>query len=106
MSPEIADELAMMAVAAVFVVMWWLLRNKDEAQAEQIALLFRKHDDDAQRLENLRLEIARNHYERAELDKRFDRLDQTIAGGLERIGEKVDHLANVMMSHISKEPTQ
>ena len=90
-------------LAGLFAITAWLLRNKDAAQEAQIDLLFRKHDDDAARLDALRLEIARNHYERNELDQRFDRLDHTIKDGLERIGAKVDRLSDAMLAHISKE---
>ena len=67
-------ELASTGAFIVFSVLWWLLKSKDEAQQAQIKLLFDKHDDDARALQELRLQIAQNHYHKVELDARFEKL--------------------------------
>lgn len=96
-------DLIMTAVGGVFSVLWWLLRQKDEAQQEQIRLLFRKHDDDAAALQELRVMIAQKHYERPELDAKFDRLDQTFREGFRDLGTKFDKLSDTLTIHITKE---
>ncbi|APB99015.1 hypothetical protein [Polynucleobacter asymbioticus] len=76
------------AIGAVFV---YLLNRKDQAQENQISDLFKKHDEDSSRLHELELQVAKNHYQKIEvdaildrfksyLDERFDRLEQSILG--------------------------
>jgi hypothetical protein len=69
-----------------------LLRNKDQAQAEQIAMLFKKHDDDVAALQELRLQIANNHYVKHELDLRFDKLEATFTRGFDELGKALRDL--------------
>ncbi|MHB8914724.1 MAG: hypothetical protein ACYC4K_02805 [Thiobacillus sp.] len=60
-----------------------------EAQDMQIALLFKKHDEDVQKLEDLKQRIAENHPSETKvrsmfsdfklyLDQRFDRMEDAI----------------------------
>lgn len=79
-----------LGLTALVVVVWYLLRQKDTTQSEQIKLLFEKHDHDAKALEDLRLEIARSHYERPELDKKFDKLEENFRQGFFKIEAKLD----------------
>ncbi len=72
----------------------WFLRSKDEFQAKQIALLFVKHDEDAKALQDLRIQIASNHYVKQELDSRFDKLEAAFSAGFKTLGEKFDRLAD------------
>lgn len=97
-------ELIVAGVTGVFSIVWWLLRQKDasqerqiEAQQRQIELLFRKHDDDAQRLEDLKLKIAENHYMKTELDQKIAHLDNSIREGLRDLGGKLDKLTEVLI---------
>ncbi len=73
-------------VGAVFV---YLLNKKDSAQESDIQILYEKHDEDANRLRDLELKVAQNHYQKMEvdaildrfksyLDDRFDRLEKSI----------------------------
>jgi hypothetical protein len=71
----------------------WFLRSKDEFQGKQIALLFLKHDEDAKALQELRIQIASNHYVKQELDARFDKLEAAFTSGFKGLGEKFDRLA-------------
>src|SRR5574340_326512 len=90
-------ELALLAVTALFIVLWWLLRQKDATQARQIELLFTKHDDDAQRLTDLELKIAANHYIKPELDAKFERLESSIREGMRELGGKFDRLSEALI---------
>jgi hypothetical protein len=90
-------EIALFIVGAVFTFIGFLLRQKDEKQEEQIKLLFSKHDEDAARLEELRLEIAKHHYIRSELDAKFDKLENSIVEGLDKLGAKFDKLGERLM---------
>jgi hypothetical protein len=94
-------EILFAIISGIFTVLisviWFLLRQKDAKQAEQINALFGKHDMDAQKLQDLSLEIAKRHYERPELDSRFERLESSIKEGLKELGGKFDRLAEALM---------
>lgn len=90
-------ELGMWFFGAIGTVLWYLLRQKDAKQQKDIELLWTKHDEDAQRLADLSLEIAKKHYERPELDGKFDRLDASIRDGLRELGNKFDRLAEALI---------
>ena len=90
-------EVCLTIVGGVFTVLWWLLRQKDEKQEASIKILFEKHDEDSRRLDDLKLEIARQHYVKQELDVKFDRLDLSIKSGMHELGEKFDNLATVLI---------
>ena len=62
------------AILAMVAIIGYFLRQKDAAQEKQITALWEKHDDDANKLEALRLQIASEHYVKRELDEKFDRL--------------------------------
>ena len=109
------DWLIQGGVLGLVSVVMWFLRNKDEQQekqlksmgikahedndfqAKQIALLFAKHEEDACRLDQFQLQIAREHYVKQELDTRFDRLESAFAKGFSEMGSKIDKLSDVMI---------
>ena len=75
-------------IGTIFV---YLLKSKDASQEKQITDLFQKHEDDSDRLRELELKVAQNHYQKIEvdaildrfksyLDERFDRLEKSILG--------------------------
>jgi len=77
------------AVTILFTIIGFFLSQKDAKQALEISDLFRKHEEDAQKLANLELKIAEQHYPKPEIDKimdrfkgyfdeRFDRLEKVI----------------------------
>lgn len=95
--------LATLVAGGVFTVLWWLLRQKDAVQAKQIELLFSKHDEDAKALQDLRVQIASQHYVKSELDGKFDRLETAFRDGFGQLGQKFDKLSDVLTNHISME---
>jgi hypothetical protein len=84
-------------------VLWYLLRQKDDKQAGEIQLLFKKHDQDAEELKQLRLKIAEDHYKRGELDTRFDKLEGTIKSSFGDLGSKFDKLSEALLKHVQYE---
>jgi hypothetical protein len=50
----------------------------------------------------LRVEIAKEHYLKHELDSRFQSLQDTFKEELRDLGHKFDHLANVLLDHVAK----
>ena len=93
--PELSPA-ADLIITGVFSILWWLLRQKDAAQQRQIdevnkaiMLLFEKHDGDAERLDNFKLEIAKMHYIKPELDGRFRAIEATMKEGFDRIIELI-----------------
>jgi len=105
------DHVSMdLIVECVFAVVFWLLRQKDVAQEKQITalqkqieLLFKKHDDDVVALAQLQLHVAGHHYQRDELDVKFDRLQDTFKEGFNSLGSKFDDLTRSLIAHISRE---
>lgn len=89
--------IGMFIMSGVFTVLWWLLRQKDEKQAQDIAKiselikdLYMKHQEDERELYSLRIKIAENHPPKQEIEKmiadmkhhfdqRFDQLLQVMA---------------------------
>lgn len=98
-------EIGLFVVGLVFSVIGWLLKNKDDAQAHQISLLFVKHDADAQALQDLRVQLAREHYQKNELDARFDKLEAAFKAGFNDLGSKFDRLSEALLNH-KRETTQ
>ena len=90
-------EIELWIFGAIASVLWYLLRQKDAKQQTDIDNLWKKHDEDAQRLAELSLEIAKKHYERHELDGKFDRLEASIRDGLKDLGAKFDRLAEALI---------
>lgn len=103
MDPHTITTIGLFLLGGVFTVLWWLLQKKDSAQEEQIRLLFKKHDDDAQRLQDLELKIAGSYYHKEELDKRFDKLDQTFREVAGDISREIRDLSQRLLEHMIKE---
>ena len=96
-------DLLTYVLGVTMAIIGWFLRSKDAEQASQIRILFEKHDCDATALQELRVQIAAKHYERPELDAKFDRLDATFRDGFDKLGAKFDRLSDTLTEHISKE---
>ena len=90
-------EIAIFAMGVIFSVIGWFLRSKDEAQSSQIKLLFEKHDADAGALQDLRIQLAREHYQKNELDARFDKLEAAFRSGFDDLGRKFDKLSEALL---------
>lgn len=95
--------IALFVLGGLCTVMWWLLRNKDSAQSDQIRTLFSKHDEDAEKLADLKLEIARQYYVKTELDPKFEKLEHTISEWFSLLGAKFDMLNGAVSEHIRKD---
>lgn len=90
------EQLGLLVITGLFSVIAWLLQSKDAAQAASIKLLFEKHDLDAAALQDLRVQIAARHYERPELDAKFEKLDNTVRDGFKDLSARVDRLTELM----------
>lgn len=86
------NALTTYAVAAVGALVSYLLQQKDAQQQRDIQELYRKHESDAAALQRLELHVAGEHYKRAELDARFDRLEESVRSELRDLGKKIDLL--------------
>lgn len=93
----------MFVVSGVLAVIGFLIKDKLDKNAKEIALLFKKHDDDAAALVDLQREIDRDHYMKHELDAKFNQLDITMREGMKALGDKFDALAKVLTEHMLAE---
>lgn len=111
-------EIGLFLLGSIFSVIGYLLRQKDNEQGKQIqavkeesanrdakqdtqiALLFTKHDADVAALQELRLQIARDHYQKEELDARFTRLEAAFQKGFDDLGKKFDRLSDALLQHM------
>ena len=103
-------ELSMFLLSTLVGVFLWLLKNKDASQSkeidelhQQVDALFRKHDADVAALQELRVVIASNHYERTELDRKFDKMEAAFTSGFDSLGKKFDRLAETLVNHLIHE---
>lgn len=100
------DYISLLPVA-VLTVLWYLLRQKDAKQEEDITILFKLHRANEQAITNLRLLIASEHYPKRELDTKFDKLETAIVSGLDKLntnlGAKFDKLADALTEHVTLE---
>ena len=102
MSESSIVEIGLAALTGLFVVLWYLLTQKDAKQEDAIKLLWTKHDDDAKGLELLKLQIASQHYVKAELDQKFNQMDATMRNGFQILSGKVDELSKTLLTHFQK----
>ncbi len=98
-------ELFIAAAGLVASIVGYLLANKDKQQGDEIneikghiTTLFTKHDLDADALQNLRVQIAAKHYERPELDAKFDKLENTVKDGFNALGVRLDKLNDALIN--------
>lgn len=108
------NEYVLLVVAGVGTVLWFFIRQRwdsqdasikalREALAKEVELLWEKHHEDASKLNDLELHVAREHYVRTELDQRFDRLDTTFREGFREMTTEFRALSSVLIKHISDE---
>ncbi len=89
-------ELGLSLVSGIFtillVVLWWFVRQRDEERKDQD----RRLTDEVVRLErylnDLKLTLASDYYAKEEMDKRFDKLEDTIREMWRELGGKMDAL--------------
>ena len=97
MSEASIVEIALAGVSALLIVLWYLLQQKDAKQQKDIELLWTKHDADATELQQLKLQIASQHYVKTELDSKFDRMEEAFRTGFKDLGAKLDHLTTALL---------
>jgi len=112
-------------IAAMVVVLWWLIREKDrkreedlreQREAHEIRLkeqkdafdakfaaqdvflkkLFDLHEIDSKELFELRLSIPENHYRKGELDVRFDKMEQTNEKWFTKLFDRIESLSSLV----------
>lgn len=86
-----------LGIGSLVGIVAYFLRQKDAAQEKQIFALWEKHDADAQALQELRERIAGRHYERTELDQKFDKLESAFKHGFDELGKKFDRLSETLL---------
>ena len=103
MTEQSIVEMAIFALTGLFVVLWYLLQQKDAKQQHDIELLWSKHDTDVEELKALKLQIAQQHYVKDELDKKFDRMECAFREGFKDMSGKFDQLSQVLLAHFKDE---
>ena len=96
-------DFLMYLLNGLLVVVWYLLRQKDESQQQAIDLLFKKHDEGKKELSDLKLHIAEAHYGKDELDRKLEKIEQTFRDGFADIGRKIDVLSKTLIDHIHRD---
>lgn len=86
-----------------FGIIGYLLRQKDSEQAEQIRMLFTELREQQRMRQELELRIASHYYMKDELDKKFDKLENTLSEGLLKISTQIDKMSSALMKHIMDE---
>lgn len=105
-------ELLQYVITGIFVVVWFLLRQKDAKQQKEfdeyrisqekiVTKLFELHDKDAKELQDLKLQIAANHYEAKTIDGKFEKLETTFKDGFKELGAKFDKFFSMYTSHLT-----
>ena len=102
-------DIALGLLGIVASIAGYLLSAKDKAQQEEIKSmqehideLYAKHEVDVMALQELRIKLAGNHYEKVELDAKFDRLESTLKHGLDSLGTKFDKLGETLTTLLVK----
>ena len=105
MIPQEFITIAIALLTGIFSLIGWLLKDKDAKQQavldvhkESIDLLFGKFDSVSGGLQDMRVQLASEHYRKSELDAKLDRLDNSIRDGLHAISTKVDKLTDAIMA--------
>jgi hypothetical protein len=107
-------------IGVAFSIIGWLLANKDKKQSEEIKAesVSRKEDDDAietnvdllfklyheleKDLSAFKLEIAKNHYPKHELDQRFAELNLSIKEGFGALSGELKEMNKSLHNHFDK----
>lgn len=90
-------------VAMLLAVLWFFLRQRDERQQRSIDILFKRRDEDAKELQDLKLHLAKTHYDKSELDTKFEKLETAITDGMRDLSSKFDRLSEILVSHVSND---
>lgn len=89
-------------ISGALGLLWYLLVQKDVTQRDNIKQLTQVVDKQVQELHDLKLHVADSHYQKNELDYKFDKLETTFSSGFLSIGTKIDKLNEFVMSYITQ----
>lgn len=103
-----SHDYILVVITMIFSALGYLLHQKDSRQEKDIQsikadckekhdLLFRKHDEDEKELQEVKIILAGKHYERDELDAKFNRLEGAIRESSEKLGEKFDLMSKTLL---------
>lgn len=95
--------IALFIFGGIFSVIGYLLRQKDAEQGEQIKMLFQRSDERQRQMQELEVRMASHYYPKAELDRKFDKLEGTISDGFRTMVAKIDEFGKALMQHIMDE---
>lgn len=96
------QQMLIAALGAIFTIVGYLLSQRDAKQAKEIELLFKKHDDDAAQLIDLRIKIAENHYQKNELDAKFSDINKTLKEGFTQLDGSIKKLGESFVAHVTE----
>lgn len=95
--------IAIFVLGGVFSVIGYLLRQKDVEQGEQIKMLFQRNDERQRQMQELEVRMASHYYPKDELDRKFDKLENTLSDGFNTMVSKIDEFGRALMQHIMRE---
>ena len=105
-----AIELGGVIVTVILFLIGLYLAAKDHAHDSEIKELkmsirelWTADVKDVSDLRDLREVVAGRHYERDELDAKFDKLETTFKDGFKDMGGKFDRMTDAMLAHLAKE---
>lgn len=93
---DVINKALLLAIAGVFTILWYLLRQKDAQQQARIDLLFQKHDADVTALVEFKLQVAKEYYPKPELDHELERLEAALREGLGEVSKKMDNILSTL----------
>ena len=100
---ESLTTVTLFILSILFAVIGWLLSNKILAIQKELELLWAQHHEDVSDLTNFKIEVAKEHYPKRELDDKFRVISEAISSGFSSLGGKFDTLASALMNHIINE---
>ncbi len=100
---ELSMNLFLFGLSLVFGVVGWLLAAKDKKQAAEIDKLFAMVKEESEKRAALQLYIAGKHYERHELDSKFDKLDSSIKDGFTNLRQDMKEMMKELRHHVEHE---
>ena len=96
-----------LGITGLVTLIGYLLKQKDNAQekliedqAKLIADLYTKHNLDVDRLHNLEIQLAQNHYQKGELNLILGEVRDTFKAGVSELSFKLDQLNTSFLNHI------
>ncbi len=107
MNPGIYDligAIVAVLIGAIITIIRHQLNKRDEVQEAMIKDLYEKHQKDADKLVDLELKIAEKHYQKPELDQKFERLETAFNKGFDDLGKRFDRLSDALLRNDTEHP--